>query len=129
MSGKGAQTRKKLLDAAQAELVEAGGNLEVAAVARRAGTSIGLTYRYFQAHIPGPCDASGWPRGSIPHAGVTMTGDLSMLQSGVMLPKSGASRTSIATYVHPVRVLKPSFRERTMTMKAEEQQLPRPRTA
>ncbi|MEO2106520.1 MAG: TetR/AcrR family transcriptional regulator [Actinomycetota bacterium] len=48
MSGKGAQTRKKLLDAAQAELVEAGGNLEVAAVARRAGTSIGLTYRYFQ---------------------------------------------------------------------------------
>ena len=47
-SGKGAQTRAKLLKAAAAELVEAEGQLEVAAVARRAGTSIGLTYRYFQ---------------------------------------------------------------------------------
>lgn len=45
--GKGAQTRAKLLRAAAAELVEANGTLEVAAVARRAGTSIGLTYRYF----------------------------------------------------------------------------------
>lgn len=47
-SGKGAQTRAKLLHAAAEELVESDGNLEVAAVARRAGTSIGLTYRYFQ---------------------------------------------------------------------------------
>jgi AcrR family transcriptional regulator len=48
MSGKGAQTRTKLLKAAAQELIESGGQLEVAAVARRAGTSIGLTYRYFQ---------------------------------------------------------------------------------
>ncbi len=48
LTGKGAQTRLKLLKAAAAELVEAEGQLEVAAVARRAGTSIGLTYRYFQ---------------------------------------------------------------------------------
>ncbi|CAN5487561.1 TetR/AcrR family transcriptional regulator [soil metagenome] len=47
-SGKGAQTRAKLLKAAADELVESEGQLEVAAVARRAGTSIGLTYRYFQ---------------------------------------------------------------------------------
>lgn len=44
---KGAQTRAKLLRAAAEELVETGGQMEVAAVARRAGTSIGLTYRYF----------------------------------------------------------------------------------
>ncbi|WP_370326943.1 TetR/AcrR family transcriptional regulator [Euzebya sp.] len=48
VTGKGAQTRAKLLKAAAAELVESEGQLEVAAVARRAGTSIGLTYRYFQ---------------------------------------------------------------------------------
>ncbi|MGI9017172.1 MAG: TetR/AcrR family transcriptional regulator [Euzebya sp.] len=48
MSGKGAHTRAKLLKAAAEELVETGGQLEVAAVARRAGTSIGLTYRYFR---------------------------------------------------------------------------------
>lgn len=48
VTGKGAQTRAKLLKAAAAELVDSGGQLEVAAVARRAGTSIGLTYRYFQ---------------------------------------------------------------------------------
>lgn len=48
MTGKGAQTRQRLLKAAADELVESDGNLEVAAVARRAGTSIGLTYRYFQ---------------------------------------------------------------------------------
>jgi AcrR family transcriptional regulator len=47
-TGKGAQTRAKLLRAAAEELVEGGGGLEVASVARRAGTSIGLTYRYFQ---------------------------------------------------------------------------------
>lgn len=47
-SGKGAQTRAKLLKAAAEELIESDGHLEVAAVARRAGTSIGLTYRYFQ---------------------------------------------------------------------------------
>lgn len=47
-SGKAAQTRAKLLRAAAEELVETGGQLEVSAVARRSGTSIGLTYRYFQ---------------------------------------------------------------------------------
>ena len=40
-------TRARLLRAAHDELIETGGALEVAAVARRAGTSIGLTYRYF----------------------------------------------------------------------------------
>ncbi|MEE8601701.1 TetR/AcrR family transcriptional regulator [Euzebya tangerina] len=40
-------TRAKLLQAAADELIETGGSLEVAAVARRAETSIGLTYRYF----------------------------------------------------------------------------------
>ena len=88
-----------------------------------------LTYRYFQAHTPGPCDASGWPRGSVPHAGVTMTGDLSILDSGVILPKSGASRTSVATFVHPVRGLKPFNLERKMMRMNAEGQLPRPLTA
>lgn len=47
LTGKGAQTRARLLRAAADEMVEARGQLDVAAVAARAGTSIGLTYRYF----------------------------------------------------------------------------------
>jgi AcrR family transcriptional regulator len=47
LTGKGAQTRARLLRAAAEEMVEARGQLDVAAVADRAGTSIGLTYRYF----------------------------------------------------------------------------------
>jgi AcrR family transcriptional regulator len=43
---RGAAARKRLLHAAAEELVETGG-LEVAAVARRAGVSAGLPYRYF----------------------------------------------------------------------------------
>lgn len=46
-TAKGAQTRARLLRAAAEELIESDGHLEVAAVARRAGSSIGLTYRYF----------------------------------------------------------------------------------
>jgi AcrR family transcriptional regulator len=46
-SGKVARTRAALLRAAAEEMAEGDGQLEVAAVARRAGTSIGLTYRYF----------------------------------------------------------------------------------
>lgn len=47
LTGKGAQTRARLLRAAADQMVEARGQLDVAAVAARAGTSIGLTYRYF----------------------------------------------------------------------------------
>lgn len=47
LTGKGAQTRARLLKAAAQEMVAARGQLDVAAVAERAGTSIGLTYRYF----------------------------------------------------------------------------------
>jgi AcrR family transcriptional regulator len=43
---RGQAARQKLLTAAIDELVEHG-DLEVAAVARRAGTSVGLPYRYF----------------------------------------------------------------------------------
>ncbi len=43
---RGQAARQKLLTAAVDELVEQG-DLEVAAVARRAGTSVGLPYRYF----------------------------------------------------------------------------------
>jgi AcrR family transcriptional regulator len=39
--------RRRLLDAAAAELVEGGGQMEIAAVARRAGASVGLSYHYF----------------------------------------------------------------------------------
>ena len=41
------QTRRRLLDATAAELVESGGAFEIAAVARRAGASVGLSYHYF----------------------------------------------------------------------------------
>ena len=44
---RGVASRRRLLDAAAAELVERGGHLEVAGVARRAGASAGLLYRYF----------------------------------------------------------------------------------
>ena len=44
---RGAATRRRLLEAAAAELVDRDGGLEVAAVAARAGVSTGLLYRYF----------------------------------------------------------------------------------
>ncbi|WP_330252368.1 TetR/AcrR family transcriptional regulator [Nocardia sp. NBC_00565] len=46
LSRRGATARKRLLAAAHTELSETG-ELEVAAVARRAGVSVGLPYRYF----------------------------------------------------------------------------------
>lgn len=46
LSRRGAAARERLLAAARAELAETG-DLEVAAVARRAGVSAGLPYRYF----------------------------------------------------------------------------------
>lgn len=46
LSERGVATRRRLLEAAGAELVESG-DIEVAAVARRAGLSVGLPYRYF----------------------------------------------------------------------------------
>ena len=45
-SSRGATTRQRILAAAAEELVETG-DLEVAAVCRRAGVSVGLPYRYF----------------------------------------------------------------------------------
>jgi AcrR family transcriptional regulator len=47
LTRRGAATRQKLLAAAEAELVERDGGLEVASVAARAGVSVGLLYRYF----------------------------------------------------------------------------------
>jgi AcrR family transcriptional regulator len=47
LTRRGAATRQRLLDAAQEELVERDGVLEVASVAQRAGVSVGLLYRYF----------------------------------------------------------------------------------
>ena len=44
---KGAASRRRLLDAAAAELVAEGGSCELARVAARAGVSITLPYRYF----------------------------------------------------------------------------------
>ncbi|MDY7102511.1 MAG: TetR/AcrR family transcriptional regulator [Actinomycetota bacterium] len=46
VTGRGAATRARILEAAGAELVETG-DLEVTAVAARAGVSAGLPYRYF----------------------------------------------------------------------------------
>ncbi len=46
---RGIATRRWLLDAALAELTESEGDLEFAAVTRRAGTSAGLPYRYFRS--------------------------------------------------------------------------------
>ncbi len=45
-TARGVQARERLIDAATAELAETG-RFEVAAVARRAGVSAGLPYRYF----------------------------------------------------------------------------------
>ncbi|MFR9749657.1 TetR/AcrR family transcriptional regulator [Nocardia sp. 004] len=45
-TSRGSAARRKLLEAAEQELRETG-ELEVAAVARRAGVSVGLPYRYF----------------------------------------------------------------------------------
>lgn len=47
LTPRGARSRAQLLAAARAELVEAGGRLEIAALARRTGTSAALLYRYF----------------------------------------------------------------------------------
>jgi AcrR family transcriptional regulator len=46
LSERAAATRRRILEAAAAELIETG-DIEVAAVARRAGLSVGLPYRYF----------------------------------------------------------------------------------
>ncbi|WP_170140985.1 TetR/AcrR family transcriptional regulator [Allonocardiopsis opalescens] len=42
-------SRQRLIEAARAELIATSGSIEVAAVARRAGVSVGLLYRYFDA--------------------------------------------------------------------------------
>ncbi|MUL44239.1 TetR/AcrR family transcriptional regulator [Streptomonospora sp. PA3] len=47
VSARGQATRARLLAGARAAILEGGGTLEVAAVARRAGVSAGLLYRYF----------------------------------------------------------------------------------
>lgn len=47
LTRRGAATRQRLLDAAETELIERDGALEVATVAARAGVSVGLLYRYF----------------------------------------------------------------------------------
>ena len=47
LTRRGAATRQRLLEAAEHELVERDGGLEVAAVAARADVSVGLLYRYF----------------------------------------------------------------------------------
>lgn len=40
-------TPNRLLDAAEAELIEGGGHMEMASVAKRAGVSVGLAYHHF----------------------------------------------------------------------------------
>ncbi len=47
LTRRGAATRERLLEAAEAELVARDGVLEVASVAARADVSVGLLYRYF----------------------------------------------------------------------------------
>ncbi|MFD0801836.1 TetR/AcrR family transcriptional regulator [Streptomonospora algeriensis] len=47
VSARGRATRARLLAGARAAILEGDGTLEVAAVARRAGVSAGLLYRYF----------------------------------------------------------------------------------
>ncbi|MFQ6331733.1 TetR/AcrR family transcriptional regulator [Nocardia sp. CWNU-33] len=49
LTARGGATRRRLIDAARAELLETGGTLEVAKVAARAEASPGLLYRYFGA--------------------------------------------------------------------------------
>ncbi|MGP3937456.1 TetR/AcrR family transcriptional regulator [Nonomuraea sp. KM88] len=46
LTERGAATQRRILDAAAEQLIETG-DIEVAAVARRAGLSVGLPYRYF----------------------------------------------------------------------------------
>jgi len=46
---RGVESRRRLLEAAAAELVEQAGALEVQRVARRCGVSVGLIYRYFSS--------------------------------------------------------------------------------
>ncbi|MEM7135545.1 MAG: TetR/AcrR family transcriptional regulator [Myxococcota bacterium] len=46
---RGHATQRRLLEAARAELIENEGQMELAAVARRAGVSPGLPYRYFES--------------------------------------------------------------------------------
>ncbi|MFI7644417.1 TetR/AcrR family transcriptional regulator [Nonomuraea sp. NPDC049400] len=46
LSARGSAARQRILQAATAEMAETG-DIEVAAVARRAGVSVGLPYRYF----------------------------------------------------------------------------------
>jgi AcrR family transcriptional regulator len=48
---RGAATQQRLLEAATRELVERRGLLEVESVARRAGVSVGLIYRYFGSKV------------------------------------------------------------------------------
>ncbi len=47
LTRRGAATRERLLQAAEAELTQRDGALEVASVAARADVSVGLLYRYF----------------------------------------------------------------------------------
>lgn len=47
VSVRGSATRRRLLEAAAAELVAGGGTAEVAAIAVRVGVSVGLIYRHF----------------------------------------------------------------------------------
>jgi len=47
MSAVGVGTRERLIDAAQAELIQGQGQLEMQAVAKRAQVSIGLAYHHF----------------------------------------------------------------------------------
>ncbi len=49
LTRRGAATRERLLGAAEAELTERDGALEVASVAARADVSVGLLYRYFDS--------------------------------------------------------------------------------
>jgi AcrR family transcriptional regulator len=48
-TAKGAATRRRLIDAARAELIEREGLLEVDSVARRAAVSVGAIYRHFES--------------------------------------------------------------------------------
>ncbi|SLN29651.1 TetR/AcrR family transcriptional regulator [Oceanibacterium hippocampi] len=48
-SGKKAETRGALLDAAEAALIDGKGDCEISDVARRAGVSIGLSYHYYDS--------------------------------------------------------------------------------
>jgi AcrR family transcriptional regulator len=79
---RGAASRQRLLEAATLELVERDGALEVERVARRAGVSVGLIYRYFDSKAgllgavvedfydrydhsvmqPNPVPGAGWPK-------------------------------------------------------------------